>query len=86
MQTHGVRDVLAHDAAPGFAPKPVRLMEVSTHAPDWQTRLSGWYLQRSMLDALHSGVPTTVRDTESYFPAMAVGVNFGEQVEESGLY
>lgn len=81
----GVHKILVHDEPPPFEPRMVRAMDTMSHVPDWQTRMSGWYLRRGMLDALHSGVPSSTQGT-SYVPAIARGKGFGEQLKTTGVY
>jgi len=81
----GLKGVDAHPDPPSFEPKMIRSMSTMRHAPDWQVRLGGWYLQEGMLDALHRDVPSRISDV-SYIPGLARGKGFGEKLTEEGKY
>lgn len=85
LDKSGVKDITTHADPPPFKPHMVRAMEQSSIAPDWQTRMGGSYLEKGLMDALHTGVPSEIHST-SYIPALARGKGFGEDLETTGKY
>lgn len=51
----GFDRVRVHPEPPPFEPEMRRALEARQHAPDWLGRFRGYYMQRALLDALHSG-------------------------------
>jgi len=85
LEKHGVQDIHVNDEPLDFEPHFERLMTATSHDPDWQTRLGGFYTQRSFMKALYQGATSDPRGT-SYIPALAQGSGFGEQLKTKGTY
>jgi DNA-directed RNA polymerase subunit beta' len=85
LNKYGINQVSVHNDQPSFTPHMLRAMDISRHDPNWQTRLGGWYLESSLLDALHSDVPSAEHDT-SFIPAVAKGTEFGKDLATKGVY
>lgn len=66
-----------HDDPPGFQPEMVRLMESSSHRPDWMTRLGGSYISRNLVNSVHQGDASSKVHSTHPIPSLAEGVNFG---------
>jgi len=81
----GIQDVQAHKDAPGFQSHWERLMTVTSRDPDWQTRLGGFYIGKSLMDSVTHGATSDPRGT-SYFPAIAQGADIGKDVQTKGTY
>jgi DNA-directed RNA polymerase subunit beta' len=85
LDQNGIPDVLAHADEPSFQPEMVRDMENLVHAPDWQVRLGGSYMERGLLDATRRGIGSE-DDSPSFIPALARGKDFGAKLKTEGLY
>lgn len=72
MKQHDVGKVVVHDDEPGFVPEMHRAMENLTVTPDWQTRLSGFYLGKGLRTAVHRGAVSTTEGV-SFVPRVAQG-------------
>lgn len=85
LKKWGVEDIIAHKDAPPFASHWERLMTSTSQDPDWQTRLGGFYIGKSLVQSIHEGAKSDPRGT-SFFPAIAQGVDFGEDLKTKGTY
>lgn len=85
LREFGIKDVETHDDEPDFEPRFERLMTNMTRDPDWQTGLSGFYTGRAFQQAVQRGATSDYKST-SFFPALARGTDFGEDLEVSGQY
>jgi hypothetical protein len=85
LEEQGITDLQVNDEPMDFDPVFERLMTVTGHDPDWQTRLGGFYTQRSFLKSVHEGAKSDPRGT-SYIPALAKGYAFGDLLETKGSY
>lgn len=77
LKEYDIKEVMAHDNEPDFEPEMQRAVDSLSRDPDWMVRLSGFQLQKNMLDAVHRG-QTSSEHSLSYFPAAAKGVEFGK--------
>lgn len=50
-----IDEIQAHPEAPGFEPEVSRIMDISADDPDWKTRMAGFGVKRSFLDAVQHG-------------------------------
>jgi len=55
LKALGYGDLLVHSEPPPFSPEMRRAMDASRYSLSWMDRLGGFYLKRSLLDALYSG-------------------------------
>jgi hypothetical protein len=85
LEDFGVKDLDTHHEEPGFRPYFERLMTASSHDPDWRTRLGGFYIGRSLTNAVHRGAESDPRST-SFIPALAEGVGFAQSQKQTGRY
>jgi DNA-directed RNA polymerase subunit beta' len=85
LKERGIGKVLVNERPAPFSPNMVRAMEHATHDPDWQTRLSGSYLGRSMQDSVINARTSDTRST-SYVPALAAGTTFGDTLSREGKF
>lgn len=85
LKKWGIADVAAHKDAPPFQSHWERLMTSTSQDPDWQTRLGGFYIGKSLVQSIHEGAKSDPRGT-SFFPAVAQGVGFGEDLTTKGTY
>ena len=59
LQDAGVKHVLANPSAPGFEPVVTRAMDVIATDPDWETRLAGFNIHKSFLQAAQTGADSS---------------------------
>jgi hypothetical protein len=85
LESWGIPDVIVHPETPAFEPHWERMMTASMRDPDWKTRLGGFYIGKGLLDSIHHGGTSDSKST-SFFPALAEGVGFGEDLETTGMY
>lgn len=78
LEEFGVNEVIVHDVPPPWRPKMVRAIDHLSYDPDWQTRLFGSTLQRSLLRAAHRGA-TSDRAGTSFVPGLVRAVDFGHE-------
>lgn len=85
LEEFDIQDLDTHDQEPGFRPYFERLMTASSHDPDWRTRMGGFYIGRSLTQAVHRGAESDPRST-SFIPALAEGVGFAQNQKQTGRY
>lgn len=85
LEQEGMMEVQTHEDPPPFEPHMVRAMEQTSMDPNWITRMSGSYLQKGFLDALHRGSSADLQDT-SYVPGLAQAKDFGKDLKTTGRY
>lgn len=85
IQEFGVQDVDVNDSPPPFEPRFERLMTNTSHDPDWQTRLGGFYIGRSLRKSVHEGAMSDSKST-SFLPSLAQATTFGKDRERTGRY
>ena len=72
-------NILVHKAQPPFEPFVSRIMDITSTDKDWMTRLSGFNLKKSFLDAAQRGSTSEIGGT-SYIPSIASGQEIFEKV------
>lgn len=85
LNKFGIKDVEVNSEPPPFQPKFERLMTSTSHDPDWQTRLGGFYIGRSLRKSVHEGATSDRRST-SFLPALAQSTTMGQEKEQAGRY
>ena len=85
LQDQGINEVTVHSDTPSFQSHMVRAMEHALKSDDWQTRLSGSYLEKGLLEGVHRGRVSNPHST-SYVPGLAAGTEFGKDLKTTGLY
>lgn len=85
LQEFGIGDVDTYEEPPPFEPQFERLMTNTSHDPDWQTRMGGFYIGRSLLKSVHEGATSDSAST-SFIPALAQGQRFGKDLKTEGRY
>lgn len=76
LDDFGVKEITVNKEPPPFKPVMVRAMGQMNHDPDFMTRFLGSNLQKSMLDAVHTGGKSDLLGT-SFVPSLAEGRSFG---------
>ena len=86
LQESGWKDVFASEDAPSFRPTFVRLQQVASTDDDWLASLGGSYLGAQMQQGIVRAQDTNVLSNIHPVPRLAVGVGYGDKLEETGKF
>lgn len=78
--------LLVDDAAPGFEPHMVRLRTASHTNPDWMASLATSSIAKQLNESATRGDDTNIISNPDFRPRLAVGENFGKNVEVTGEF
>ena len=79
-------NVLVDDRAPGFEAQLVRLRAASHTNPDWLASMATSYISKQLNESATRGDDTNVVANPDFRPRLAIGENFGKNVNEQGLF
>jgi hypothetical protein len=82
----GWKRVFTSDKEPGFRPTFVRLQQVATTDDDWLASLGGSYLGANLQQGVLRAQDTNIEENTHPVPRMAVGVGYGERIEQTGKF
>ena len=82
----GFQQVNASHTAPAFTPEMVRLRGANFSNPDWLAKLDTSYLSTNLASDAARARDTNVGETVHFAPRLAVGVGFGQKVEQTGKF
>jgi len=85
LKRHNIQDVLTHPNPVGVAPAMLSVVKTPEYTNDWMARLSSSYLQKRLLEDVHSGATSTIHGTHP-IPGIAKGVEFGESKGKGFTY
>jgi len=85
LNNHGIMSVNVNKRPPPFEPVMVRALETLSKSPDWQVRMGGSYLKKSITEGVQRGRSSDMSNI-SYMPSLARGVGFGDKLDETGRY
>lgn len=77
FETFGISKLTVHNDPPPFEPEMLRAMDNLSYDPDWQTKMLGSGLKKSLLKSVQRGATSDETGT-SYVPSLAKAVNFGQ--------
>lgn len=86
LEKKGFGDVFVSDREPGFRPVFVRLQQVASTDDDWLASLGGSYLGKNLQEGVLRAQDTNIEENIHPVPRMAVGVGYGEKLEETGKF
>lgn len=86
MEEAGIEDVITSAASPKFSPHMVRLRSASHHNPDWLASMHTSYLKKQLQDSSARGRDTDVKQNIHFAPRLAIGVDFGKDIRETGKF
>ena len=81
-----VPHVVASDEEPKFHPEMVRLRAAAHNNPDWFARLHSSYLTTGLEDAVSRAHDTNIEHNVHFAPRLAVGKDFGKNIETTGEF
>lgn len=82
----GFQQVNASHTAPAFTPEMVRLRGANFSNPDWLAKLDTSYLSTNLASDAARARDTNVGENVHFAPRLAVGVGFGQKVEQTGKF
>jgi hypothetical protein len=74
-------NILVHADVPPFEPYVPRIMDTTSTDKDWITRMAGFNLKKSLLDAVQKGSTSEIGGT-SYIPSLVAGQEIFKNVGE----
>jgi len=86
MQDAGVTDVTAHEDAPPFVPEMVRLRGSQYAGTDWLAKQHTSNIGRNIALDAERARDTNIQKNVHFVPRLAVGEDFGKNIEESGKF
>jgi len=86
LEESGITDVVASDSSAKFAPHMVRLRSASHANPDWMASMHTSYLKKQLQEGAIRGRDTDVESNVHFAPRLAVGKDFGKNVERTGKF
>lgn len=86
LGTVGFQQVNASPTAPTFTPEMVRLRGANFSNPDWLAKLDTSYLSTNLAGDAARARDTDVGENVHFAPRLAVGVGFGQKVEQTGKF
>lgn len=86
LQDAGHSNAFVSDDPPQFTPSMVRLRAGAHNMDDWLAKMDTSYLKGNLISDAHRGRDTNTKENIHYAPRIAVGVNFGEKVDDTGKF
>ena len=69
LEDSKVGSLVVHKQNPGFEPEVIRMQDLPAKDKDWKTRMAGFGLKKSFLEAARKGA-TSEHDSTSYVPSL----------------
>lgn len=85
LQKHKIGDLTTHRDPPGVVPHMVSVVEAPAYSGNWMARLGTSYLKDRLLEDVQS-VSSAAMHSTNPIPAMAKGVEFGNDIATKGIY
>ena len=82
----GFSEIFTSKTAPTFKPHMVRLRAATHHGTDWLASMHTSYLKKQLSDAAIRGEESNVESNVHFAPRLAIGQNFGENIETTGKF
>ena len=82
----GITKIMTSEKAPAFHPSMVRLQTSSFANPDWLASMSTSYLGKQLAVGAQRGQDTNIQHNIHFAPRLAVGVDFGKNIETTGEF
>jgi hypothetical protein len=86
LTSTGFNEVFSSTESPTFKPHMVRLRAATHHGTDWLASMHTSYLKKQLSDAAIRGEETNIESNIHFAPRLAIGANFGENVELTGKF
>ena len=85
LQKHGVMGLSTHKDPPGVVPHMVSVVDAPAYSGNWMARLGTSYLKERLLDDVQRVSSAPMHSTNP-IPAMAKGVELGDEISTKGVY
>jgi len=86
LDKNGIPKVYVSDKEPSFRPTFVRLQQVAATDDDWLASLGGSYLGANLGQGVMRAQDTNILENIHPVPRLAVGVGYGDKLEETGKF
>lgn len=86
LREAGINGVVVSDEEPKFHSEMVRLRSAAHNNPDWFARMHSSYLTTGLQEAANRAHDTSLDANVHFAPRLAVGKDFGKNVEETGKF
>ena len=86
FQEAGINELEVLDKKPPFSPNMDRLRTASHYNDDWLAGLSTSYLKKQLEDSSLRAATTNIKENQHWAPRIAVGVDFGKNIKETGKF
>ena len=82
----GFGAVIASASEPGFHPDMSNLRTASHHSQDWLASQHTSYLRKALNDSATRGEDSNIAENCHFAPRLAIGVDFGKNVDQTGKF
>ncbi|MFN5249873.1 MAG: hypothetical protein ACK5DE_02400 [Bacteroidota bacterium] len=86
LKSAGFEEVFASPDSPTFKPHMVRLRAATHHGTDWLASMHTSYLKKQLSESAIRGEESNVESNIHFAPRLAIGTNFGENIEQTGKF
>lgn len=86
LKSSGFEEVFASQDSPTFKPHMVRLRAATHHGTDWLASMHTSYLKKQLSDSAIRGEESNIENNIHFAPRLAIGTNFGENIEQTGKF
>lgn len=82
----GFKEVFSSPDAPNFKPHMVRLRAAAHNNTDWLASMHTSYLKKQLNESAVRGETTNIESNSHFAPRLAIGANFGDNIEQTGKF
>lgn len=86
IKSQGYDKIFVSDQEPNFKPTFVRLQQVAATSDDWLASLGGSYLGTQLQQGVMRAQDTNIESNVHPVPRLAVGVGYGENLQQTGKF
>ncbi len=86
LQSAGISQIIVDDNPPKFEPEMTRLRSAAHNSPDWLAKMHTSYLTSNLGNSAARAQDTNVEANPHFAPRLAIGKDFGKDVEKTGLF
>jgi DNA-directed RNA polymerase subunit beta' len=86
LKSVGFEEVFSSPESPTFKPHMVRLRAATHHGTDWLASMHTSYLKKQLSESAIRGEESDVEKNIHFAPRLAIGTNFGENIEQTGKF
>ncbi len=86
IKDNGVDSIRVSSKTPGFTPIMPRLRTAAHAQDDWLAVLGTNYLSKNLNEAVTRAADTNVESNVNFIPRLAIGENFGKNIETTGTF